>query len=64
MAGGALAAWWAEWRVFFLPISVGLLGMSYYWAYTRNRSSQRQRILLWMATPLAVLFWVLPYVSS
>jgi hypothetical protein len=38
--------------------------MSYYWAYTRNRSSQRQRILLWMATPLAVLFWVLPYVFS
>jgi hypothetical protein len=63
MTGGALAAWWAAWRVVFLPISVGLLGISYYGVYTQNHSNRRQRIILWMATPLTVLFWVLPYVS-
>jgi len=37
--------------------------MSYYWVYTQNNSKRRQRIILWMVTPLTVLFWVLPYVS-
>jgi len=63
VAGGALAARLAEFRVYFVPVSVGFLGAGYYFAYWRKTGSRRQRIMLWVATPLTVLFWILPYVS-
>lgn len=51
-------------RLYLLPVSMGFLGAGYYFAYWRQTGSRRQKVMLWVATPLAVLFWLLPFVSG
>jgi hypothetical protein len=62
VAGGALAARLAELQVILLPVSVLSLLAGHYLAHRRGAGSRRQRILLWVATPVAVAFWILPRV--
>ncbi len=64
VAGGALAARLAELRVYFVPVSVGFLGAGYYFAYWRKTGGRQQKFMLWVATPLTTIFWILPYVSK
>ncbi len=63
LAGGALAARVAAFQVFLVPVSAGFLGLGYYLAYRRGLGSGRQRLVLWLATPLTLFFWILPYVT-
>ena len=60
MASGALAARVAEWQVALIPMSVVSLALAHYFAYRRGVDRQRQRVLLWIATPVSVALWVLP----
>ncbi len=55
-----MAARVAELRLLFIATSAGFLGAAYYFAYRRSRGSRFQRMALWVATPLTVLFWLLP----
>ncbi len=61
MTGGALAARVAEWQVVLIPMSMAALIGAHYFAYRRQVGGQRQRVLLWIATPVSVTLWVLPY---
>jgi hypothetical protein len=60
VASGALAARVAEWQVVLIPMSVVSLALAYYFAYRRGVGGYRQRVLLWIATPVSVALWVLP----
>lgn len=64
LAGGAFAARLAELRVYLVPVSAGFLGLGYYFAYWRRFGGHRQRVVLWIATGLAVLLWTFPTVRS
>ena len=63
VASGALAARVAEWQVVLIPMSVVLLTLAHYFAYRRGVGGQRQRVLLWIATPVSLTLWVLPYLT-
>jgi hypothetical protein len=58
-----VAARVAELRLLFVAVSVVSLGAGYYLAYRRRGGSRLQRMALWVATPLTVLFWLLPLVT-
>jgi hypothetical protein len=62
VAGGALAARMADLQVALIPLSALSLVAGHYLAYRRGPGGRRQRILLWMATPVSVAFWILPRV--
>ena len=62
VAGGALAARVAELQVVLIPVSALSLVAGHYLAFRRGTEGKRQRILLWIATPVSVTFWVLPHV--
>ncbi|MFQ5946903.1 MAG: hypothetical protein ACE5NC_11780 [Anaerolineae bacterium] len=61
LTGGALAAGLAGPRIYLVFVSAGFLGLGYYLAYWRGLGGRRQRVILWIATVVAVFFWVLPY---
>lgn len=63
LAGGALAARLAELQGFLVPVSAGFLGVGSYVAYGRKLATRPQRIMLLLATPLTVFFWILPYIA-
>jgi hypothetical protein len=60
VAGGALAARVADLQVVLIPLSPLSLLAGHYLAYRRGAGGRRQRLLLWMATPVSAAFWVLP----
>jgi hypothetical protein len=60
VAGGALAARLAEFQVVLIPLSALSLLAGHYLAYRRGSGGRRQRVLLWIATPVSIAFWVLP----
>jgi len=62
VAGGALSARVAELQVVLIPVSALSLVAGHYLAHRRGAGGKRQRILLWVATPVSVAFWVLPHV--
>jgi hypothetical protein len=62
VAGGALAARVAELQVVLIPLSALSLLVGHYLAHRGGAGGRRQRILLWIATPVSVAFWVLPRV--
>jgi hypothetical protein len=43
-----------------LGVASGALALAHYFAYRRGVGGYRQRVLLWIATPVSVAFWVLP----
>jgi hypothetical protein len=61
VASGALAARVAEWQVVLIPMSIVSLALAHYFAYRRGVGGHRQRVLLWIATPVSLTLWVLPY---
>lgn len=63
MAGGALAARLAALQILLVPVSAGFLAVGYYLAYWRKLGSLPQRLVLWLATPVTLFFWVFPYLT-
>lgn len=64
LASGAVAARVAELRLLFVAMSAVFLAAGYYVAYRRGAGGRRQRLALWVGTPVAALFWILPYVMT
>jgi hypothetical protein len=58
-----LAARVAELQVILVPVSIASLGLAYYFAYRKGAGGRRQRLLLWLSTPVAVLFWFVPLLA-
>ena len=62
MASGALAARVADSQVILIPVSVVSLAAAHYIAHRKGAGGRRQRVLLWIATPVSIALWVLPHV--
>ena len=62
LAGSGLAVRLMAYRMDLLPISVLGLGLGFYLAYRRHLGPRWNRIALWLATALSVLFWLSPYI--
>jgi hypothetical protein len=62
VASGAVAARVAEWQFVLIPVSILSLALGHYFAYRRGSQGRWQRVLLWVATPLSPLLWLLPHV--
>ena len=61
VASGALAARVAELQVVLVPVSVVSLAVAHDSACRRGAGGYRQRVLLWIATPVSVALWALPH---
>lgn len=77
VGGAGFLAQFAPFRPFFILLTVGLLGIAHYLTYRKKgrhcrpgeacASPQWQRankIVLWIATALATLFLLVPYLAS
>jgi hypothetical protein len=62
VASGALSARLAELQLVLIPLSALSLVAGHYLAYRRGAGGKRQRVLLWIATPVSVAFWIVPRV--
>jgi hypothetical protein len=61
VASGALAARVAEVQVILIPISMVSLVVAHGFAYRQGDGGRRQRLLLWIATPVSIALWALPH---
>ncbi len=61
VASGAVAARMAELQIVLIPVSVASLALGYYFAYRQGAEGRRQRLMLWIATPVSLVLWVVPW---
>lgn len=61
MASGAVAARMADLQVVLIPVSIASLALGHYFAYRRGAGRRRQRLVLWIATPVSLTLWVVPW---
>jgi hypothetical protein len=61
VASGALAARMAELQIVLIPVSLASLALGHYFAYRQGARGRRQRVMLWIATPVAVALWIAPW---
>jgi hypothetical protein len=61
VASGAVAARVADLQVVLIPLSVVSLALGHYFAYRQGAGGHRQRVMLWVATPLSLALWVMPW---
>jgi len=51
----------AELQIVLIPVSVASLALGYYFAYRQGAEGRRQRLMLWIATPVSLVLWVVPW---
>jgi hypothetical protein len=61
VASGAFAARVLELQVILIPISAVSLAAAHAFAYWQGAAGHRQRILLWIVTPVSIALWALPH---
>jgi hypothetical protein len=61
VASGALAARMAELQIVLIPVSLASLALGHYFAYRQGADGRRQRVMLWIATPVSVALWIVPW---
>lgn len=62
VASGALAARMAELQIILVPVSIASLTLGYYFVYRQDAGGRRQRVMLWIATPVSLALWIVPWV--
>jgi hypothetical protein len=63
VASGAAAARMAALQIVLVPVSVASLTLGHYFAYRHGAEGGRQRFMLWIATPVSLALWMLPWMS-
>ncbi len=63
LVSGGLAVRLTAWQPWLVPVSAAFLALAYYHAYHGRAASRRQRVWVWITTPLTVFFWILPYLG-
>ncbi|HEY9507573.1 MAG TPA: hypothetical protein VIQ27_16505 [Gemmatimonadales bacterium] len=58
MASGAVAARMAALQIVLIPVSIASLALGHYFAYRQGAGGRRQRLVLWIATPVSLALWV------
>jgi hypothetical protein len=61
VASGALAARMAELQIVLIPVSIASLALGHYFAHRQGVRGRRQRVMLWIATPVSVALWMAPW---
>ena len=61
MASGAIAARMAALQIVLIPVSIASLALGHYFAYRQGAGGRRQRLVLWIATPVSLALWVVPW---
>ena len=61
VASGAVAARMAELQIVLIPVSVVSLALGHFFAYRQGVEGRRQRLMLWIATPVSLALWVVPW---
>ena len=61
VASGAVAARMAALQIVLIPLSVVSLALGHYFAYRQGAEGRRQRLMLWIATPVSLALWVVPW---
>jgi hypothetical protein len=61
VASGALAARMAELQIVLIPGSIASLALGHYFAYRQGAGGRPQRVMLWVATPVSLALWVVPW---
>ena len=58
VASGAVAARMAALQIVLIPVSIASLALGHYFAYRQGAGGRRQRLVLWIATPVSLALWV------
>lgn len=61
VASGAVAARMAALQIVLIPVSIASLALGHYFAYRQGAGGRRQRLVLWIATPVSLALWVVPW---
>lgn len=60
VAGGALAARLAGIQIYLIPLSALFLGLGFFLAYGKGIGGHRDRLILWIASGVSLVFWLTP----
>lgn len=60
VVGGALAARLAGIQIYLIPASALFLGLGFFLAYGRGIGGRRDRLILWIALGVSLVFWLTP----
>jgi len=61
VASGAVAARMAALQIVLIPVSVASLALGHYFAYRQGAGGRGQSLMLWIATPVFLALWVVPW---
>jgi hypothetical protein len=61
VASGVVAARVAELQIVLIPVSVVSLALGHFVAYRQGAEGRRQHLMLWIATPVSLALWVVPW---
>jgi hypothetical protein len=48
-------------QIVLIPVSIALLALGHYFAYRQGAEGRRQRLMLWIATPVSLALWGVPW---
>jgi len=48
-------------QIVLIPVSVASLALGHYFAYRQGAGGRGQRLMLWIATPVSLALWVVPW---
>jgi hypothetical protein len=51
----------AELQIILVPVSITSLTLGYHFAYRQDAGGRRQRVMLWIATPISLALWIVPW---
>jgi len=60
VASGAVAARMSALQIVLIPVSIASLALGHYFACRQGAGGRRQRLVLWIATPVSLALWVVP----
>ncbi len=60
VVGGALAARLAGIQFYLIPASALFLGLGFFLAYGKGIGGRRDRLILWIASGVSLVFWLTP----
>jgi len=48
-------------QIVLIPVSVASLALGHYFAYRQGAGGRGQSLMLWIATPVSLALWVVPW---
>jgi len=51
----------ADLQIVLIPVSIASLALGHYFAHRQGAGGHPQRVMLWIATPVSLALWVVPW---